>query len=414
MSETDRQKQTAQQLEALLEQAVQGGFLRRVVLSKAHDAQIVRAELTVRAVGARLHWQLETFSTDHKARQYNYTAEQLTELLGQLLAQYRQLNVICTVGSCEWRQSKGGKQTLLGVAALLRAMSAPTEQKCAAPTAHNRQKQHILTGKEPFLRCLGVSDENGRVYDKKQSKFRQINRFLELLRDVEGHLPPDGVLGVCDLCCGKSYLSFAVYHYLSAVLNRQVVMTGVDLKSDVVEHCNAVARQLHFDGLQFVCGDVAAYEPPQGQPIHLVVSLHACDTATDLVLDKATAWQARVILSTPCCHHELNHTLDCPELACIASYSMLRQKLCDAATDAMRLLRLESCGYAVDAVELIDPEETPKNVMLRATRRQQVSSVQLQQKRREYENAVRFFVRTQGEAQRALLSRGNSGEPPDR
>jgi hypothetical protein len=213
---------------------------------------------------------------------------------------------------------------------------------------------------------LDVSDENGRVYDRKQPKFRQINRFLELIRDVE-HKLPKGDIRICDLCCGKSYLSFAVYHYFSNIKGFKVSMTGVDLKSDVVERCNRAAKELSFDGLEFICMDVNLYEPTVLPS--LVISLHACDIATDIVLEKAAEWNADVILSTPCCHHELNHNIDSPELSFITDYSMLRQKLCDAATDALRLCRLEAKGYATAAIELIDPDETPKNVMLRAVRK---------------------------------------------
>lgn len=296
------------------------------------------------------------------------------------------------------------RMCLLRGVKLLRLLGGVEAQDGVAEK-NDRQKQHILSGREPFLRELGVSDANGRVYDKKQSKFRQINRFLELLRDVEDRLPADGVLRVCDLCCGKSYLSFAVYHYLTAVKGREVVMECVDLKRDVIEDCAAVAARLGMGGLRFLCGDVAAFELEGGAHVHLVVSLHACDTATDLVLGKAMAWQSEVILSTPCCHHELNHTLDCPELACIAAHSMLRQKLCDAATDAMRLLLLEAHGYAATALELIDPEETPKNVMLRAVRKGNVSAAATEQARAAYADAVRFFIRSEGSAQDAFLNR---------
>ena len=142
---------------------------------------------------------------------------------------------------------------------------------------------------------------------------------------------------------------------------------GVDLKPDVVAYCNEVAQKLGFTGLSFVCDDVKNYQ--KDCDVDLVVSLHACDIATDLVLDRALAHKARVILSTPCCHHELNHTMHCEALAFIEEHSMLRQKLCDAATDALRLKWLESQGYDVAALELIDPDDTPKNVMLRAIRR---------------------------------------------
>ena len=182
-------------------------------------------------------------------------------------------------------------------------------------------------------------------------------------------------------------------------------MTCVDLKPDVIENCSAVAEKLGFDGLEFLCGDVAKYQPTDGEHVHLVVSLHACDTATDLVLGKAMEWQSEVILSTPCCHHELNHTLDCPELACIARHSMLRQKLCDAATDAMRLLLLEAHGYATAALELIDPDETPKNVMLRAIRKKNPNKAAMAEAKAAYADAVRFFVRSNGTAQDQFLNR---------
>ena len=146
------------------------------------------------------------------------------------------------------------------------------------------------------MRLLDVSDANGRVRDKKQSKFRQINRFLELTRDCLSHLPEDGELRICDLCCGKSYLSFAAYHYFVNVLGRRVRMTGVDLKPDVVEYCNTVAKKLGFDGLEFLCGDISKYDA--GEKVHLVISLHACDTATDLVLNKASEWGAMSIIAT--------------------------------------------------------------------------------------------------------------------
>ena len=395
----------AEQLTELIVLAAQKGVLRRVVCSKSSEPDRIRAVLTPRVIGGQSLLQLETFYTDNKARHLN-VAQNDTSALTDALACYGQINLLTTLpgGDCELKRSNGGKQTLLRGGKLLALLQSAAAVD--APTAaNNRTKNHILTGSEPFLQALDVSDKSGRVYDKKQSKFRQINRFLELLRDVEDHLPAKGTLRVCDLCCGKSYLSFAVYHYLTAVKGRDVRMTCVDLKLDVIENCSAIAKSLGFDGLEFLCGDVAKYETEEGGHVHLVVSLHACDTATDLVLHKAMAWQSEVILSTPCCHHELNHTIDCPELSCIAEHSMLRQKLCDAATDALRLLLLEAHGYTTAALELIDPEETPKNVMLRAIRKKNPSKAAMEAARKAYAEAVRFFIRTSGEAQDRFLNR---------
>ena len=349
----------------LIAQASARGALKKVVFSKPDDPTTQRAVLTLRKIGGKIMMQVERFCTDNKALHENLALEDRARLEEIVLA-FGQVNLMTAAGNCELRRSKGGKHTLIGGQNLLREL-----EKNAAPApvdiaSNNRKKQYILSGDEPFLKLLGVSDANGRVYDKKQSKFRQINRFLELTRDCLSHLPADGTLRICDLCCGKSYLSFAAYHYFANVLGRKVTMTGVDLKPDVIEYCNSVAAKLGFDGLEFLCGDVSKYDA--GEKVHLVISLHACDTATDLVLGKAVEWNADVILSTPCCHHELNHTLSCAALAFIAEHSMLRQKLCDAATDALRLKLLESKGYSVSALELIDPEETPKNIMLRALR----------------------------------------------
>lgn len=374
----------------LISSAAQKGILKRAVFSKSQDPKLVKCVITPRRIGKSIMAQAETFCADNKAMHENISPENATRM-AELAEIYAQVNLITTVGECEYRRSKSGKCTIINENKLTRAMGANT-----APTAeisdNNRQKSRILTGNEPFLRLLDVSDENGRIRDKKQSKFRQINRFLELIRDCLSSLPEEGELRICDLCCGKSYLSFASYHYFANVLGRQVRMTGVDLKPDVIAYCNDVAKKLGFDGLEFLCGDINEYR--LSEKVHLVISLHACDTATDLVLSKAMEWNADVILSTPCCHHELNHTLSCAPLAFIAEHSMLRQKLCDAATDALRLKLLEANGYRVAALELIDPEETPKNIMLRALRRSGFSpdSPEAQALKAEYDAAKRFLL----------------------
>ena len=167
-------------------------------------------------------------------------------------------------------------------------------------------------------------------------------------------------------------------------------MTGVDLKEDVIEFCSSTARDLGFDGLEFLCGDVGKYHTDG--PVHLVVSLHACDIATDLVLSRALAFKADVILSTPCCHHALSPALACPELDFISKHSILRQKLCDAATDALRLKILEAHGYTTAAMELIDPEETPKNVLLRGIRKKHPDPAAIQKARAEAEQIRAFLL----------------------
>ncbi len=379
-----------QKIVELISAAAVKGALKKAVLSKPADAANVKCTLTLRHVGGKTVLQAEALRADNKALHENIAPDDANRLLA-VVTDWAQINLITTLGDCELRSSKKGKVTLLGGDKLFRAL-AENDAPCAKIESNNREKNYILSGNEPFLKLLDVSDGSGRVRDKKQSKFRQINRFLELIRDCLSHLPSEGTLRICDLCCGKSYLSFAAYHYFTEVLGRKVKMTGVDLKPDVVAYCNEVAKKLDFDGLEFLHGDVNKYEC--NEHVHLVISLHACDIATDFVLNKATEWQADVILSTPCCHHEMNHTISCEALSFISQHSMLRQKLCDAATDALRLKRLEACGYTVCALELIDPEETPKNIMLRALKRRNFDptspeAVRLQE---EYLTAKAFLV----------------------
>lgn len=370
--------------------ASEKGLLKKAVFSKSEDSGVVKAVASPRTIGAQRCVQIEIFHFDNKATHKNFFASD-TSALVEFAARYGQINALTQVGECEYRLSSKGKELFLGGEKLLRKLEQSEARKDVdQETGNNRHKKYILDGSEPFLQLLGVSDKNGRVYDKRQSKFRQINRFLELVRDVEDKLCGKE-LRICDLCCGKSYLSFAVYHYFANVRGIKVSMTGVDLKSDVVKNCSDAAKALGFDGLEFVCADIREYIS-EVKP-SLVISLHACDVATDIVLEKAAEWKADVILSTPCCHHELNGAINCEALSFITDYSMLRQKLCDAATDALRLKRLEAHGYSTVALELIDPEETPKNVMLRAVRKKNfdVDSPEAKRAMREYLDAKSFL-----------------------
>ncbi len=378
--------------------AARKGQLKKAVLSKPGDAGDVRAVLTLRHIGGRDCLQAECFRTDNKAMHENLPPEVSGELLG-LLARFGQVNLLTAAGESELRCGKRGTLTVLGGEKLRKKLEAMSDSTAEVPE-NDRKKQYILQGDEPFLRLLDVSDANGRVKDKRQAKFRQINRFLELVCDCQQHLPKEGVLRICDLCCGKSYLSFAAYHYFANILGREVRMTGIDLKPDVIAYCGDVARQLGWDGLEFVCGDVSRYSA--GGDVDLVISLHACDVATDFVLERAVRWRAKVILSTPCCHHELNHRIDCAALSFITEHSMLRQKLCDAATDALRLKYLEGHGYAVSALELIDPEETPKNIMLRGILREHPDRAAMEAARMEYLDARNFLTGGRGDVQTIL------------
>lgn len=361
--------------------------LKKVILSKPDAIDEIKSVLTPKEISGNVIMQLETFSKDNKAYHTNIR-DNLEKELSFVLSRYSQINLITTVGDCQYMRSKGGRESIIGSKKIESKLKGGDFSRLEA-VKNNKSKSYILSGNEDFLKKLGVSDQNGRIRDKMQSKFRQINKFIEHIAEIKDKLPNDNI-NIYDLCCGKSYLSFAVYHYFKNVLNMNVKMVCVDLKADVIEYCQGVANRIGFDDMEFVHGDIIKYNM-KNKP-HLVISLHACDIATDIVLNKASENGADVILSTPCCHHELNHTLNCKTLDFVAKHSMLRQKMCDALTDSLRLMKLESEGYSVCALELIDPEDTPKNIMLRAIKKQSFDPNRAEELKKQYNDTLNFLL----------------------
>ncbi len=357
----------AAELISLIEGAFECGIIKKLVFSRPTDSSPKKisgrlSELRGERIMA-LEYSLPGDTVSHK----NLKAGELNSALSELIPSYSQINLITTAGDTEYKVSKSGKTVLLGADKLGRRLMGDTVAFESAIEELDRRKSYVLTGHEDFLIALGISDSSGRVHDKKQGKFRQINRFLEEIEEVYSALPEDGLLTVYDLCCGKSYLSFAVYYYLTAKKGREVYLYGIDLKRDVILWCDALARRLGYTGMRFTYGDVKN-TPTDVRP-DMVISLHACDTATDIVLDTAVKLGATVILSTPCCHRHLSKNIKSAELSFVTDYPHLKNKLCDSLTDALRLLRLESLGYSVTALELTDPDDTPKNTLLRAIRK---------------------------------------------
>ena len=373
---------------ALAAAAAEGGALSRLVLSRPlYDAPektsgrlcVFRGETVL---------SLEAAFRDGKVKHTRLPVPIPEEELRALLSPYAQVNLLTAEGNAEYRKTAAGKETLLAPRGLLGRLGS-VGIRLTTETL-DRKKNRILSGDEPFLRTLEIADGNGRIHDKKQPKFRQINRFLEHLAEVVPALPREGTVRVFDLCCGKSYLSFAVYHYLSNILGRPVDMLCLDLKQDVVDFCAAAARELGFSGMRFLCDDVR--RTPREKP-DLVISLHACDIATDLVLETAVSLGAEVILSTPCCHRTLGRHLVCPPLAFVTGEPHLRQKLAEVLTDGLRTLRLGAAGYRVTALELTDPENTPKNTLLRAVRdRGQGAAARAEAAEGEYRAALRYLL----------------------
>lgn len=239
------------------------------------------------------------------------------------------------------------------------------EAEAETRLSHNRERQYIL--KEgipvPFLVDLGVQTKDGRIVKSKYDKFRQINRFLEFIQDVLPALPKDRKVSVLDFGCGKSYLTFAMYYYLKVLNHYDIDIIGLDLKKDVIRKCNQLKDKYGYEGLHFLEGDIRGYN--EKEEIDMVVTLHACDTATDYAIAKAIAWNAKVILSVPCCQHELNAQIECRELAPVLRYGLIKERMAALLTDGIRANLMEIYGYDTQVLEFIDMSHTPKNILLR-------------------------------------------------
>lgn len=234
--------------------------------------------------------------------------------------------------------------------------------------SHNRTKKYIIQEGKPvaFMIDLGVMGQDGKIIRTRYDKFRQINRFLEYIEDILPKLDKERELTIIDFGCGKSYLTFAMYYYLKEFKGYNIRIIGLDLKADVIEHCNELRTRYGYDKLDFYVGDIATYKDVD--KVDMVVTLHACDTATDYALAKAVKWGAEVILSVPCCQHEANRTIKSDILSPVMDYGILKERMAAIVTDAARAKLLTANGYDTQILEFIDMEHTPKNLLIRAVK----------------------------------------------
>lgn len=287
----------------------------------------------------------------------NIELEAIVEKLEVLFEQFRQAHAEFTSETVQIQLSKKNK--------VLWKSTKTAEQK-QVNLSHNRKKQYLLDDSKayPFLIRLGVQTEDGKVKKQKYDKFKQINRFVEFIDDSLAHLPKDRQIRILDFGSGKSYLTFALYHYLKVEKGLNIRVTGLDLKKEVIEECNRIARDLQYDDLEFLVGDINDYND-EGS-VDMVVTLHACDVATDMALARAVKWDAKVILSVPCCQHELNRQLNAPALDVMTQHGLIKERFAALATDSIRAELLSLVGYDAQLLEFISMENTPKNILIRA------------------------------------------------
>lgn len=334
--------------------------LNQIIISNQRKKDAVK-KVKIRPVLMKDELYFQASETvDKKEIHTNYTAEQLLQKIDIWLRdQFKQLELTSATRTIHVLVSKKGKATI-------KVKNECNKRK--QPLEHNRKKEYIIDSGKPidFLVDLGVMTKEGKIVHAKYDKFKQINRFLEFIEDILPHLSKDREVTIIDFGCGKSYLTFAMYHYLKVMKEYDIRIIGLDLKEDVIAYCNQLKERYGYEKLNFYQGNIESFEGVSH--VDMVVTLHACDTATDYAIDKAVRWGASVILSVPCCQHELNGQMHSAMLEPIMQYGLLRERFCAIATDGLRAQLLEMAGYRTQILEFIDMEHTPKNLLIRAVK----------------------------------------------
>ncbi len=341
-------------------------YLTQLILSNPADKErIQKVRLRPVMLKEMLVYQAEEFVGTQAFHKNFSEAEAKVYVTERLQKDFRQAEVLSPLGSATVLVGKKGTMT---VKARRKMLGGAEMALPAAVPHHNRKKQYVLPEGTPvpFLVDLGVMTKEGKIVRTSYDKFRQINRFLEFIEDILPNLDKGRESTIIDFGCGKSYLTFAMYYYLHEMKGYPIRIIGLDLKQDVINRCNLLAKQYGYEKLKFYHGDIATYEGVD--QVDMVVTLHACDTATDYALAKAVRWNARVILSVPCCQHELNRQMENELMKPVFRYGLIKERMAALYTDALRAELLENQGYRTQILEFIDMEHSPKNILIRAVR----------------------------------------------
>ncbi len=327
---------------------------------QAKSQEVLKVQIRPVSIKGKVQYQISEHYSQ-KVLHKNLSKEECENLLRNLLTHDFKQGLLCTAAN--------DYHILVGKKRNITVITKPPSKTALKTLSHNIPKQYLLQEGTPvpFLAALGIMNSVGKVFANKRDKFKQMNRFLEIVSDILPALEHKSKIHIIDFGCGKAYLTFALYHYLHNILKYDLEIVGLDLKQDVIAYCQSLADKLAYRKLQFVLGDINGYQPKN--KVDLVVTLHACDTATDAALEKAVRWNADVILSVPCCQHELFTQVQSLPLNALLQHGILKERFAALATDAARGKILELLGYAVQIIEFIDMEHTPKNIMIRAVRK---------------------------------------------
>ncbi len=338
--------------------------IRRIIISKPANksSEYKKIDIQLRETQHK-SYQVSKY-TEKQVFHENISEKELPQRVQELVNDkepFRQVNIFTESNEHFFLISKKGELSA-------KKRSLKSEEKVEVSVSHNREKKYLISEGQQVapLVDMGVFTKDGKVVRSMYDKFRQINRFLEILDDEIGNLKTDH-LNVIDFGCGKSYLTFVVYYYLTEIRGIRANIIGLDLKKDVIKKCNEAAKKYGYENLRFELGDINGYNAPFD--VDMVITLHACDTATDFALYNAVMWNAKMIFSVPCCQHELNKKIKSDELSLLTRYGIIKERFSALATDAIRGNLLEYAGYKTQLLEFIDFAHTPKNILIRAVKR---------------------------------------------
>ncbi len=360
-----------EELKHVLDEYINDNLSQMVLSNPRNKEEGIKVKIRPVLIKEDLLFQ-ETLYKGTKVYHSNFTEKEIKErVISYVENNFKQGEIVSSIGTATILISKKGKIT---INKKKRDASVNEKQVAEVLLQHNRKKQYIFEDGKPidFLVGLGVQTPEGKVVKAKYDKFRQINRYLEFIEDITAKLPTQKTIKIIDFGCGKSYLTFAMYYYLHIMKGYLVEVVGLDLKKDVIEHCNRLAKEYGYESLHFELGDISTYDGTD--EVDMVVTLHACDTATDYAIDKAIKWGAKVIMAVPCCQHEVNKQILCEPMNQILKYGLIKERISALITDSLRANMLEEMGYETQVLEFIDMEHTPKNLLIRAVKRNQMQA----------------------------------------
>lgn len=370
-----------EELKRTLEEVFKNEIIKIVISNKVKkDEKYNKIAINLKENNKNKFYQIEKF-TDKQVFHENIKINEISDKVSELIfGNYKQMTAWSNNEIFDLKISKKGK-IFLG--------KKKNDNSKIVAKGHNKEKNYILKEGmiiEPLI-DLGVFTKEGKVVNSKYDKYKQINRFIEIIDD-EIKKNNYKELTILDFGCGKSYLTFVLYYYFVKIKNINVKMIGLDLKEDVIKKCNDIAKRYNYENLHFELGDINGFK--YNNKVDMVITLHACDTATDYALYNAIKWNSKMIFSVPCCQHEFNSQMKANELSILTKYGIVQERVAALMTDSVRANLLECVGYKTQLLEFIDIAHSPKNILIRAFKNN-ISKEKKEKSLNEVNNLIRTF-----------------------